>query len=194
MVAVLSDLRLRDLDAASPLTGIPLSYGQRALWFLDRLAPGNPAYVTAGAARVLGGLDVAALRRAAAALVARHPALRTTFHLALDGPVQRISPGGDCEFVEEDGSDLSRQALLDRLGEVAFRPFDLEKGPPSGSASSTSAVATTPFCSRSTTSSPTSGPWRSWSASWERSMGWRPASLRRTARPCRPRRRSTWKQ
>src|ERR1700710_2493678 len=67
----------------------PLSYGQRALWFLDRLAPGNPAYVIAGAARIWSAVDPEALQRAAMALAARHPGLRTTFH---EGPVQRVEP------------------------------------------------------------------------------------------------------
>src|SRR5438045_1769672 len=63
-------------------TELPLTYGQRALWFLERLAPGNAAYIIAGAARMLEGgpVEPAALRRAASALSARHAALRTTFH------------------------------------------------------------------------------------------------------------------
>src|SRR6185312_10758693 len=51
----------------------PLSHGQRALWFLHRLAPGSLAYHLAGAARVHGAVDLAALERATAALAARHP-------------------------------------------------------------------------------------------------------------------------
>ena len=116
-----------DVPARSP--DFPLSYGQRALWFLDRLSPDNPAYGIAGAARALEGLDGAALRRAAAALVARHPALRTTFHPGLDGPVQRVSPEGAVEVLEEEASELTGQELRDRLSAVAFRPFDLERGP-----------------------------------------------------------------
>src|SRR6202023_3080673 len=58
---------------------VPLTLGQRALYFLDRLAPRGAAYVIAGAAGVRGDLDLAALRQACAALVERHPALRTTF-------------------------------------------------------------------------------------------------------------------
>src|SRR5215203_1436512 len=57
----------------------PLSEGQRALWFLDRLNPPASALHLAGAARVDGGLDAEALRGALVSLAGRHPALRTTF-------------------------------------------------------------------------------------------------------------------
>ena len=74
----------------SPLKGTqeeegeqPLSEGQRALWFLDRLDPSAAALHLAGAARVLGGLDVEALRGALVRLTERHPALRTTFEARL---------------------------------------------------------------------------------------------------------------
>ncbi|MEA2695451.1 MAG: hypothetical protein QOJ16_4838, partial [Acidobacteriota bacterium] len=119
----------QDSDAGLDL---PLSYGQRALWFLDRLAPGNPAYVIAGAARVEGGLDPSALRRAATAVAARHPALRATFHEGPAGPVQRVGPVGDepvVDFLEEDGTGLDGAALARRLSALAYRPFDLARGP-----------------------------------------------------------------
>ena len=107
----------------------PLSYGQRALWFLDRLSPGNPAYVIAGAARARG-LDAAALGRAAAALADRHPALRTTFHEGPEGPVQRVGAATDVLLLEEDATALDGPGLARRLSAVAYRPFDLESGPP----------------------------------------------------------------
>ena len=56
-----------------------LSYGQRSLWFMHRLAPDSAAYTVAYAGRISGGLDVPALERAAQALVDRHPMLRTTY-------------------------------------------------------------------------------------------------------------------
>ncbi len=117
---------------SSTLTDMRLTYGQRALWFLDRLAPGNAAYIIAGAARVLGPLDSAALRRAALALAARHPALRTTFHDTPEGPVQRVGAtplAGNVEIVEEDGTALAAPERRRRLSEIAFRPFDLAAGP-----------------------------------------------------------------
>ena len=118
--------------AAGVLTG-PLSRGQQALWFLDRLSPGNAAYVVAGAALVPGTADVAALRRALAVLVRRHPALGARFRDLGDGPVQEIPAGPEAdragvEVVAEDFSG-SRADLQARLGEIAGRPFDLARGP-----------------------------------------------------------------
>ncbi len=119
-------------EIAAPVAELALTYGQRALWFLDRMAPGNPAYVIAGAAHVVGELDVAALRRAAAALVARHPALRTTFEEGPQGPRQRVAaPGvGAVDFREEIVTDpVERADPRPLLAALAFAPFDLERGP-----------------------------------------------------------------
>ncbi len=117
------------------LAEIPLSYGQRALWFLDRLAPGNPAYVIAGAALARGPLAIGALERAGHALVERHPALLATFRADAGGPRQRIGAEASLDFREVDAADLDASApddraeLSRRLSAVAFLPFDLERGP-----------------------------------------------------------------
>nr|QEO74802.1 condensation domain-containing protein [uncultured bacterium] len=104
-----------------PETGdFPLSPGQKALWFLDRLAPGNAAYVLAAAARVKQGLDPAALLSAVEALVERHPALRTTFGEGPDGPYQRVHERLAPEVIVASEADVN---------EIAWRPFDLEQGP-----------------------------------------------------------------
>ncbi|HEY2737315.1 MAG TPA: amino acid adenylation domain-containing protein, partial [Thermoanaerobaculia bacterium] len=58
---------------------LPLSFAQQRLWFLDRLAPGNPFYNVYNALRLSGALDVEALRRAFEEIVRRQEGLRTTF-------------------------------------------------------------------------------------------------------------------
>ncbi len=112
---------------------LPLSQGQRALWFLDRLAPGGSAYVLAGAVRVEGRLDAAALGRALGALTRRHPALGATFHEDGGSPVQRFDEGAEIELTVEEaafgrGSE-SGPELAERLLDEARRPFDLASGP-----------------------------------------------------------------
>ncbi|HLX10642.1 MAG TPA: amino acid adenylation domain-containing protein, partial [Thermoanaerobaculia bacterium] len=115
--------------AAVPSGRGALSWGQRAIWLLDRMAPGNAAYIIAGAARAGPELDVGALRAAITALVARHGALRTTFELDGEVPMQLVHPAGAWELVEEDATAWSAAALEARMVEEAHRPFDLERGP-----------------------------------------------------------------
>jgi amino acid adenylation domain-containing protein len=107
----------------------PLSYGQRALWFLQRLAPESTAYNIAVAARVHSPLDAGALRRAFGSLVARHDALRTTF-LERDGePRQRVAAAVELalESLDATGWSTSQEAAF--LADEAHLPFDLERGP-----------------------------------------------------------------
>ncbi len=126
----------------------PLSVGQKALWFLERLAPEAGAYNVAVAARVRD-LDAGALRRALERLVERHPALRTVFPMVGDEPAQRVLPSAEVDFVEEEApsegamnvaptserSDLACRGVIHHAPDTAaftrdaWRPFDLEHGP-----------------------------------------------------------------
>jgi amino acid adenylation domain-containing protein len=122
-------------DAPPPralsLTGDqPLSPGQKALWFLERLAPAAGAYNVAVAARVRHGLDAEALRRALAALAARHQALRTVFRATDGEPVQRTVAALKPDVAVEDARSWDEAELRRRLEAEAWRPFDLETGPP----------------------------------------------------------------
>ncbi len=99
-------LRSRDASApkAPPLLAEPwsgpaeLSYSQQRLWFIEQLEPGGSANVIAGGLAMRGSLDVEALERALATIVARHESLRTTF-VSADGsshparvPARRATP------------------------------------------------------------------------------------------------------
>src|ERR1051325_12196328 len=70
----------------------PLALAQERLWFLAQLAPGNPAYNNVFAFRFDGRVDVRAIEKALNELIRRHEALRTTFELEGDKPVQIIAP------------------------------------------------------------------------------------------------------
>ncbi len=108
---------------------LPLSQGQRALWFVERLAPEAAAYNLAGAARLLSELDPAALRRALDRLSARHDSLRTTFHDVDGEPFQRVHETLEIPLAAVDASAWDAAALQERLAAAAYRPFDLESGP-----------------------------------------------------------------
>jgi amino acid adenylation domain-containing protein len=111
----------------------PVSFSQQRLWMLDRMDPGRATYAVPLALRLRGALDVDALRRAFAELVARHESLRTVFRWLDGGPMQVVLPGGDLPVESIDLTSVdaaSREAELRRrmMDEVAT-PFHLERGP-----------------------------------------------------------------
>jgi len=112
---------------------LPLSFGQRRLWFLDQLHPGTPAYSSVQAIRIKGPLDQAALRNALQAIIDRHASLRTTFGTVDGSPIQVVKPHADVTLSSIDLNALTepgREAAALRLAEQeAQRPFDLERGP-----------------------------------------------------------------
>ena len=109
-------------------TGVPLSYAQERVWFMDRIAPGEAAYHVIVPLRVRGELDVAALRTALGGLMRRHEALRTRFPSDDDG-----SPAVVIEDTRE--VDLRRWYADDEatawqwIDRVSYEPFDLATGP-----------------------------------------------------------------
>ncbi|QRK05626.1 amino acid adenylation domain-containing protein [Archangium violaceum] len=107
----------------------PLSGGQQALWFLHQLAPSSSAYHVPVAVRIRSALDVPALRRCFEMLVARHPALRTTFAMTPSGPVQHVHEHMALDFEAVDAAALAEAELDARLNDEAKKPFDLEHGP-----------------------------------------------------------------
>ncbi|WP_404337324.1 amino acid adenylation domain-containing protein [Sphingomonas sp. MMS12-HWE2-04] len=81
-------------DAIPPHDGeeAPLSFAQERQWFLDRMSPGDPAHVIAGALRLEGDLSVAALQAAFDAIVRRHETLRARFDAASGQSIAAFAP------------------------------------------------------------------------------------------------------
>ncbi|MFY9822483.1 MAG: amino acid adenylation domain-containing protein [Thermoanaerobaculia bacterium] len=114
----------------------PLSFSQLREWLLELLDPGTPAYNLPGGARVLGALDLDALRRSVGEIVRRHESLRTTFQPDPSGsgePVQIVSSEAGVDVPLLDLSALPpavRDAEAARLIAAERRlPFDLGAGP-----------------------------------------------------------------
>ncbi|MDG4830679.1 condensation domain-containing protein [Solwaraspora sp. WMMD1047] len=115
------------VDRGGPL---PLSAGQQQMWVLHRLDPASPAYLMAWTLRLVGEVDVEALRWAWERLVHRHEILRTRYGQPGDEPVGYLDPPARFEL-----------PVVDLLGEPAAgreehavriaaarrqQPFDLE--------------------------------------------------------------------
>lgn len=120
------------LSARDALGRAPMSFAQQRLWFLDRLAPGEPFYNIPEAFRLRGSLDLLALEAALAEILRRHSVLRTTF--AEDGELlQLIRDDVNCELQSIDLTALRPEKReLEARGcaeREARSPFDLEQGP-----------------------------------------------------------------
>ncbi|ASS75463.1 hypothetical protein CIG75_11070 [Tumebacillus algifaecis] len=118
-----------DGRSSTPITVHPneLSYGQRALWFMQRLAPESSAYNIARAVSIPGALDLAALKRSFEVLLSRHPQLRMNFVMQDGETVQKMQEYNVLYFVVEDATHLSEGELAERLSVYAHRPFDLAR-------------------------------------------------------------------
>lgn len=127
------DLSSSLMPDASRDKGIPLSFAQQRLWFLDQLEPTGSAYNIHKTLRLKGALDVAALTQSFSEIVRRHEALRTTFTTVEGQPAQLIHPAGELSLPTTDLRDWpveEREAEAKRLHiEQAHRPFDLSRGP-----------------------------------------------------------------
>jgi len=115
--------------AKTQTTVSPLSYGQKALWFLYRSAPESAAYHVSFCARIRSALDVAALRRSFQALVDRHGALRAVFKSRDGEPMQEIAGQRDVCFETTDCTGCTGEELHQSVTAAYRRPFDLEREP-----------------------------------------------------------------
>lgn len=115
------------LQLAGPVAEFPLSYGQRGLWFQQRLAPESAAYNIAVAFRIEGDLDVEAFHRCFQTIVDRHPALRTGFYQTPDGePVQRVHDPASVNFTCLEADNWDDETLMRRLCHQAGKAVELE--------------------------------------------------------------------
>jgi amino acid adenylation domain-containing protein len=116
--------------------GLPLSFAQGRLWFLDQLAPGSAAYNLPFPLRLSGTLAPAVLARALSEVVRRHEALRTTFAEVAGEPRQIIAapqpvplPLVDLSGLAPAGGTTCHAEARRLLREEIGRPFDLVTGP-----------------------------------------------------------------
>src|SRR3954466_14599550 len=119
---------VRKAEKEQPAT-YPLSYGQRALWFVHQTAPESAAYNIARVIRIAAGVDVGALRLAFQALVDRHRCLRTSVLETAGEPVQQVAEKVEVCFEYFDAGDWSQVELEQALVQQSQRPFSLTRGP-----------------------------------------------------------------
>ena len=107
----------------------PASFAQQRLWFLDQFDPGSPLYNIFAAVQLEGALNVSALERALAEMVARHESLRTTFAVMEGEPVQVINPSLQVPLMRIDLQGEREDEAHRQANAEAQLPFDLTQGP-----------------------------------------------------------------
>ena len=113
--------------------GLPLSFAQERLWFLDQLEVGGAEYNMFAALRLDGPLSAPALSASIGEILRRHEALRTSFHQVDGVPRQQAAADFEAPLIQADlrrlpkqrrDAEVSRWAALE-----ARRPFDLSRSP-----------------------------------------------------------------
>jgi FkbM family methyltransferase len=114
------------IDVTPRAGGVPLSFAQQRLWFMQELEAGASIYNCPFALLIEGPLKLAELERTVTEIVKRHEVLRTSFPSKEGSPVQTIEPATAVvlPFVDAEGADPG--AIM---AEEFARPFDLKKGP-----------------------------------------------------------------
>src|SRR5262245_7236376 len=110
-----------------------MSFAQQRLWFTDQLLPGSPLFNEAAAVRVHHAIDVPLLEHTINEIIRRHGALRTTFLVRHNIPVQLVHRELPIAIPLTDLRGLppaEREACALALArEEAASPFTLSTGP-----------------------------------------------------------------
>ncbi|MGO1073869.1 amino acid adenylation domain-containing protein, partial [Lysobacter sp. CA199] len=119
--------QLTAITLAQRQSHMPLSLAQQRLWFLSQIDGASAAYHSAGALRLTGQLDIAALERSLQKIVARHESLRTRFVLVDGQPMQQVDADATLRMRFEDlRGQADAEALRAARGEALYaQPFDL---------------------------------------------------------------------
>ncbi|MEV0460842.1 amino acid adenylation domain-containing protein [Catellatospora methionotrophica] len=117
------------LPALRPTAAAPVaSFTQERLWLLDQLGADGGAYNVPAAWLLTGPVDAAALRRAFAAIVARHAVLRSSYPERGGRPAVRVRAHVPVDLIGSAAAD-EPGAIRSLLAAEAQRPFDLADGP-----------------------------------------------------------------
>ncbi|MET8014864.1 condensation domain-containing protein, partial [Streptomyces sp. NPDC005271] len=110
---------------------LPLSYGQQRMWFLNQLEEqgSGAGYNVTLVLRLLGDLDVAALRAALADVADRHESLRTVYSETEGVPRQHILHGADAHPSVHVRA-VTTIGLPAAVEELVARRFDLARDLP----------------------------------------------------------------
>lgn len=110
-----------------------LSFGQRQIRFLELLHPERSSFALPLVIEITGPAEEAAIHRALQAVIDRHDALRASFPMVDQAPVQAVRDGLELDLTVSELPEASvddwHKALVASAEQLARRPFDLANGP-----------------------------------------------------------------
>jgi amino acid adenylation domain-containing protein len=113
--------------------GLPLSFAQQRLWFMEQIEPGHFLYNLMLAVRLAGPLRASKLEESINEIVRRHEALRTTFKIVDGQATQVIAPNLPLRLALNDLRTMPEAEREPEAGRLALfeanSPFDLVRGP-----------------------------------------------------------------
>ncbi len=119
----------KDIGPAPDDIGIPLSFGQQRIYFLQELNPKSPFYHYVERYSFSGKPDLERLIASFEKVVLKHEILRTTFPLTDGTPVQLVHAEPRIELNIIPTVMLSPESFDTLAREEANKPFDLQQGP-----------------------------------------------------------------
>ncbi|WP_328390334.1 amino acid adenylation domain-containing protein [Streptomyces sp. NBC_00400] len=135
------DLEKRPTPRSAGAPRLPLSHGQKRLWYLEQIAVAAPVHHVSAATLIEGPLDAGRLASALRDCVSRHELLRSTFDDRGDGPRRTVRAtaevplrrldlkGGSAPGTDARGGSVPEAELRGVLAEESARPFALDRGP-----------------------------------------------------------------
>ncbi len=122
-------LKKQLLEKANSESAIyPMSFGQKALYFLQLSSPESHAYNVSFSAIVESKINYGALKTAFQKLVNRHSALRTNYRIEAGIPSQIVHGYKEVSFTHTNSGECSQSDAEDLILKFSRMPFDLEGG------------------------------------------------------------------
>lgn len=109
--------------------GMPLSYAQRRLWYIEQLEGAGPVFNMPLALRLRGRLDGGALAAALDCVLARHPVLSVRFGMAAGEPIQEAVAPAQLARIDLSRDAAPQERVRTLVDQDAQLPFDLTQGP-----------------------------------------------------------------
>ena len=106
---------------------IPLSYGQKRLWFLQQMYPNNAFYNISESFTFEGFLNINVLKQSFNAFFEKHHILKSYYDVEDDKPILKIDDSISPNFIEEDftsydksGKDVKLKSYMDKQAHFGF--------------------------------------------------------------------------